>query len=285
MELVDILLELWQRRRLLAVGLLVALFVAFTTVYDFESYVPPKVTKDSLTVGIAQTQLLVDAPNSPIADLRKPFDPLAVRASVYAHLISSAPVRQAIGHQLGIPGSHIITGGPSPVNTTGGSSPSAGERSEQLLGEDQAYRISASPQDGQPLVTIRAQGPDAEAARKLANAAVAALREYVSGRQANQHVPLHDRVEIEQLGEAQGGLINQSASRSVAVATFIAVFIAWCFGIFLIFGLIRGVSQARRWDALEEGGAATAEPSRFDDADEPKLNGHVEVPRRADTRV
>ena len=180
MELVDVLQELWRRRLALLFGALIAGFVALTTAYDVKSYAPPVLEKQSYSVGVASTQLLVDAPASPISDLVVAFDPLVARAAVYSKLISSAPVRESIGKKLGISGDSVVTLGPSAIVDKTTKSPSDQTRSQEIAGEVTGYRLSTSALEDQPIVAVNAQAPTAAGAERLANAAVESLRAYVS---------------------------------------------------------------------------------------------------------
>lgn len=259
MELVDILLELWRRRRWLVVGVVVAGLVALTGLYNVKSLLPLSLEKKSYSVGVASTQMLVDAPQSPIADLGKPFEPLASRASVYSKLIASAPVRQAIGRRVGIPGEAINTAGPSAINqNTGGRPTSSSQRQQELVGEGQSYRLVAVPIEGQPIMSIQAQAPTAEGAMRLADAAIASLKEYVNRQQRRENVLPAYRVRVEQLGDSQGGQINSSADYSLALMSFVGVFIAWCVLVLLSGSLFRGIRRARAEARLNEADEAAA---------------------------
>ena len=55
----------------------------------------------------------------------------------------------------------------------------------------------------------------------------------MSRQQRREKVLPAYRVRIEQLGESQGGLINPSADYSLALMSFVGVFIAWCVAVLL----------------------------------------------------
>jgi hypothetical protein len=253
MDLAQVLHELWQRRNWLVLGALIALFAGLSTGYHV-GLLPPKVEKKSLAIGTANTQILIDTPQSSLTDLGIGLEPLAERASVFARFMTSRPVRASIAQEVGLKEDELVTEAPQSEAVD----PNRAERSDALLGEDTSYRISFATDRGLPTITIRAQAPRAEDAIRLADAGAAGFARYVKAVQHKQHVPLERRVTVRQLGKAEGGTVAADINRPLAILTFVGVFIAFC----LLLLLASNVSQSMR--DIREAEQAGTEPASPD---------------------
>jgi hypothetical protein len=230
MEIGYILNELWRRRLWLALGFLLAVAVAVSTVYSIPSF-----EKKTLELGAASTEILVDAPRSPLGALsgtsnvpNADVQTLVTRAQVYARLVGTPPVKERMARAVGVPSENIATGGPGPgVDSTGGEV-SAEERGNQLLAEGNALRLVATSSLDIPVVTLATQGATAEEAIRLADAAAAAIAGYISEIQDRQDISEADRVVIQQLGSAQGGTVNPGVDYTVTALAFVGAFGIWC---------------------------------------------------------
>jgi uncharacterized protein involved in exopolysaccharide biosynthesis len=247
MDLAQILKELWSRRGWLAVGLVVALFAGLATAYEI-GVLPPSLEKKALSIGVADTQILIDSPDSSLADLGRDLEPLAKRAGVYARFMTTRPVRRAIAAEVGLRDDQIITETPllSQVPKAA-KEPANAERSRKLLGEDNAYRLRFTTDSGLPTITIYAQAPRVEDAERLANAGATGFANYV--RQVQQR----------QLGAAQGGVLAEEINRPLAALTFAGVFIGWCLLVLLVGNVsrsMRELSEAEDRERPVSGGAA-----------------------------
>src|SRR5687767_13150294 len=94
-EIASILSRLWRLRRAMALVCAVALLGAIWTVFRFETH-PPFLEKRSLNLGVATTEILVDARDAGLTDLSVDAGSLAARASIFARLADSPPVRASI---------------------------------------------------------------------------------------------------------------------------------------------------------------------------------------------
>jgi hypothetical protein len=237
MELAQILREVGRHRVWLAFAVFVAIAAGI-----FQAY-PPRLDpvgleKKSLEIGSASTEVVIDSRRSAIIDLGGDIDPLAQRAQTYARLGGSSPVRRIIGRRTGIPEEVIETGSP-------GGGGGAVERSEQLKGENERYRLSFGFTESQPVIVVSAQAPTAEAAAGLANGAAAALSTYVKRQQDDQRVPPGRRVTLRQIGPAEGGIINPGVNVVAAVLTGLAAFIGFCLLILFVSRTRADLKRAR----------------------------------------
>lgn len=243
MDLAQILKELWSRRRWLAVGLVVALVAGLSTAYKI-GFLPPKLEKKALAIGVADTQILIDSPDSSLADLGRDLDPLAKRAGVYARFMTTRPVRRAIAAEVGLRDDQIITETPLLGQVPkAAQEPANAPRSRALLGEDTFYRLRFTSDSGLPTITIHAQAPRVEDAVRLANAGATGFANYVRQVQQRQGIPEVRRVTVRQLGAAQGGVLAEEINRTLALLTFIGVFVGWCLLVLLVSNVTRSMRE------------------------------------------
>jgi hypothetical protein len=263
MELTRTLRTLWQRRRLVALGALVAAIVALLSVYRVGLF-PPSLEARTNVFASASSQILVDTPDSAFADLSYDLESLDARASVFARFLASPAAVALIAREAKLPFDAIEAQGPFELNVPEvQQAPTAERRSSQILGEGALYRLRFENNPALPIVTVFAQAPTREDAIALAAAAPTALRDYIDRIQEQQHTPLDRRVEIRRLGSATGGVVNQGANLQIAMLVFIAVLGGWCML------LIPARTIARGW--REAGEEESGSPNEGPDG---RRNGH-----------
>ena len=248
MDLAQIINELWKHRGWLTLGLVIAVFIGLSTAYRV-TLLPPGLEQKSLAVGAAETQILVDTPDSSLTDLGVGLEPLAERASVFSRFMTSRPVRASIAREVGLKENEIFT--ETPIGFDVAQDPAQPERSNKLLGENIEYRLRFTADQGLPTVKINAQAPRADDARRLADAAAAGFAKYVKAIQVRQQVPPARRVTVRQLGKAQGGLVAKDVNRPLALLTTLGVFIGFCLLVLLVANLSRSLRQIREAEAAE----------------------------------
>jgi uncharacterized protein involved in exopolysaccharide biosynthesis len=256
MEFARTLKTLWRRRGLVAVGVLIAAIAAVLSVYQV-GLSPPSLTSRANVFATASTQVLVDTPDSAFADLSNDIDPLDTRASVFARFLASPAAVALIAREAKLPFDAIEAQGPYDQNLPPQEQePTAERRSSQIIGEGALYRLRFENNSVLPIISVFAQAPTTEKAKRLAAAAPQALRVYIERIQARQHTPENRRVEIRKLGHATGGVVNKGADAQIAALVFIAVLIGWCML------LIPAHTIARGWRELdaEEGGRPNGRP-------------------------
>lgn len=251
MEFARTLKSLWQRRRLVALGALVALFAATFSVYQV-GLAPPSLRSRTNVFSTASTQLLVDTPGSAFADIASNIEPLDTRASVYARFLASPAAVVLIAREAKLPYGAIEAQGPYDLNLpVFQQEPTAEQRSSQIIGEGALYRLRFNNNPDLPIVSVFSQAPTTAEAIRLAAAVPVALRVYIDRLQGEQHTPAARRVEIRPLGKATGGVVNKGADIQIAALVFLAVLIGWCML------LIPAQTIARGWRELDD-----AEPRR-----------------------
>lgn len=218
--------ELSKRRVLLLVGVLVAAVAAVFSVYRVDG---SKLKPRSLQYSSASTQLLVDSPRSVLGNLRESFEPLSTRAVVYANFMASPAVLELIGRHVGLSGEQIYAAGPvDSQETRVEQEPTALKRNVEITGETDPYRLNFGSQANLPTITIDSQAPTTGQAIALANAAVLGLQEYVARLQRTTHTPPAARVQIRQLGTANGAVVDGGIKKDLIAIVFVAVFLLWC---------------------------------------------------------
>ncbi len=228
MEPARILKTLWQRRRLVVLGALVAVLAAIFSVYSI-SLVPPGLTPRTNVFATASTQLLVDAPNSAFADLENEMTPLETRASVFARFLATPAAIELIAKDADVPADQIEAAGPYDINLPViDQEPTAGQRSSQIIGEGALYRLRFENNPVLPIVSVFAQAPTEREAVALADSVPRALTTYIEAIQAKQKTPKSRRVVIRPLGNAIGGVVNKNANIQIGLLVFFVVFGAWC---------------------------------------------------------
>jgi hypothetical protein len=228
MELARNLKTLWQRRGLLALGAVIAVIAAVFSVYRV-GFLPPSLSNRSNVFATASTEILVDTHDSSFADIANDITPLATRAGVFARFLQSPAALTLLADDTNLPVYALDVRGPVDSNLpVQDQQPTAERRSSEIIGEDRVYRLRLENNPILPLISVFAQAPSQAEAVRLANAAPRALRTYVKRIQAAQNTPPVRKVDIRQLGLAQGGVVNKGADVQIAALVFLAVFGGWC---------------------------------------------------------
>ncbi len=192
-------------------------------------------TVTSVPTGAATVQILVDSPDSALANLSQETVPLTTRASVFAQVMTSATVLEAIAASAKVPVSQITAQGPysGPGQALDVVTPSEA-RGNQLLAQTVKYRLTFVAQTNEPVVTASVQGPNAAAAAHVAASIFPGVQSYVSTLQQQSATPAQHRVTIRQLGPPQAGSVDSSARSTLMVAAFAGVLLL---GLLLLLGI------------------------------------------------
>ena len=223
MEVREIVKRLLRYKLALAVVLVAAVVLAYLAG-----------TRTSVTTtGAATTQILIDAPQSALANLKQNTLPLTTRAGMFAQFMASTAVRQSIADAADIPVRQILAKGPfdDPDAAPTGVTTSPGPTGTAAP----AYVLTFVAQEELPIVTVYAQGPDAESASRLAGSVAEGVEQYVHELQTEGALPDKDRVTIRGLGTPEGGTVTSDGAAPIMVAVFVLVTCAGCFAILILF--------------------------------------------------
>lgn len=224
MQFVSSLKEMSRRRLWVAAGVILALMLAVLVVFQVHSIFPPVLKSRVTTVWVANTQVLVDAQSSAIANLNQGLDPLVPRAGVYANLMTSEALVNAIAQAAKIPASEISVAGPIGTN---GQRPQHGATSLAPQ-TPPGYSLQLNTDETQPLIRITAQAPTSQTAAALANGAATGLTTYVTQLETAQQVPPKHRVDLRQLGQPAPSATASGIAPALFIPIYIVLLTLWC---------------------------------------------------------
>ncbi len=229
MELTRILQQLWSRKLLLAVGLVLALFVTLLANYRL-SLSPLSLESRTLSYGSASTQVLIDTRRSSLASGSSLPGDLASRAEVLAQFLSSSEARASIATQMGVsPDVISIVNAP---NTVQGQSSNASSLVQQAASQADAGGLSVTYQVqlGTPIVAIFTRAPNADLALRLAEASAQSLRQQITviGDRSGVAALSPDRIVLREVGSPTGGQVSTTVDKVMVLLVFVVAFGAWC---------------------------------------------------------
>jgi hypothetical protein len=271
-ETLTILLrDLWRLRLLVAGVAILAALAGLAVAYRL-----PSMESRKYEVGVATARMLVDTPKSQVIEVApKGSEALGVRAGLLASLMVEGELKDAIADRAGLRGDELQG------VSTAGAEPTAAEPPDP-----RGYVLTTSvlgSADGEqlPIIQIEAQAPDAPAAAKLADAAVAALGSYLDSRAAAEQVSAGERLRVTGLGAAQARPEARGPRLLFAVAVAIFLFALGCAAMLGFFALLRA------WRAMSIKGHFGAGDLTYDRAaverlfaEEPGDKTVTEFPRR-----
>jgi hypothetical protein len=263
MSLATTLLRLWSVRLWIGLGVLVGGVAAIGNV----------ATSHSAVYATASTQMLVDSPNSALTNANVLLAGYIARANVFARLMTSDQALQYIGKAAGINGNLIEADGPIEINgsPTATHAPGAIKNGKDLPAPN-IYKLSFVQNPSLPTVDVYATAPTTARAIALANGAVTGFATLVNQLNAGT-VSQSDRVEIRQLGQATGGTVDPTTSKSIAVLVFLGVFAIWCWLVLFVRRLRANLRSAKRGSADEL--SAIPEPDLPDVFGAPPFAGNL----------
>src|SRR4051812_29376706 len=234
-----------QRRRLIAVVVsAAAAFLAAVTNSGVLSGFPPKLDLNHLQIATAASHLNVDMAagpglvrlrGTPPADVRT----LQYRAELLGRVIVSRPVLERIEARCSIRPGDLSGMGRITANVPIAlTEPDSERRASEIQASKSPYRLEMQTQSLLPTIDLFSQAPSVEGAKCVADAAPAALLDYMRTLAARQHATTGSLAHVQALGPARGGIANGGASVTIAALTFMTVF-ALCFGGLIGIGHLR----------------------------------------------
>jgi capsular polysaccharide biosynthesis protein len=247
MELVTILRELWHRRALVLIAAVLSFAVGLHMTQRV-SLMPPKLQSKQFRVGLASTHVLLDTPDSQVVDLEpKGADALGTRTGLLANLMTSGPVRELIARDAGISQDQLLATSPS---TTGLAVPTLlSQKAAESAKSPEAYILTVRADAELPIIAIDAQAPNAEKARKLADAAISGVTKYLKTVAASQRIPSAKQFVVRPLGSEVAAEALRGPRRLIGVALSFFLFIFLCTAIIVVAGIARGWRRAAAVEA------------------------------------
>jgi hypothetical protein len=231
------------------------------------SLLPPKLEPRGLETAGATTHVLVDFKRSKVTDRRESwpyFNSLKIRADLLARLMASRPGVEYIARRADVPASDLaavapVTAGVQSVLTEPGSE----QRAQEILLADKRHRLEIQNKPDAPIIDIYAQSPTPAEAERLADASIEGLRDYLSTLAARSGFDPASQLELEQLGQTRGGVLNPGVGPKLGALAFM---VGFSVSFALLFGLSRVLPRRRRrWrgetSAVEPGLGSSMSPT------------------------
>ena len=219
MKLGMLLHKLWHTRAVLIPSVVIAVLAAILSAFKLG---PGGIQPRALGMSTAQTQLLVDNPSSIVLDLKQgsyQLQQLAQSATLLGNVLVSIPVQQDIARRAGIPVSSLMTTAPATPQSPSALTTPSQRKTTDILASNNQYRINVQANPTVPMLTVYTEASSPAMATALANAAVASLRDYVNMVDAG--IPAGQRVNIYQLGRAEGGPVTGGLRLELVVLVFL----------------------------------------------------------------
>lgn len=234
---------LWRLRAGVLASALLAAFAALWSVQEI-SLAPPGLTPRALDMATAATHVVVDTPTSAMLDLRQDtysLESLTNRAVLLGNVMASDPVRSRIAARAGVPAGVLATEAPlTPEQPRPRVDTGQDKTTADILKSMNQYRLSIRSNPTVPVLDIYAQTPTAASAERLANAAVDELRLYLARLATTEDTPEKDRIQLVQLGRAEGAVINDGVRWQAAVLAFLLTFGVACATVLFIANVREG---------------------------------------------
>lgn len=245
--------ELWRLRLGLTLCVLAAALAALSTAYEV-NIAPPGLSPRSLELASASTEVLVDTPRSALLDPPQStadVEAMTNRAILLGNVMASPPVQTLIALRAGVPPARIRTVAPiTPDFPRPVANEANRKRTSDLFGSLEEYRLSVESPPNVPILQINAQAPTVATSQRLANAAVDGLRDYIARLAAVQGIEADQQVRLEQLGRAQGRVVNDGVGVQAALLAFVIVFAATAAAGIFVSRVRRGWSAARERETV-----------------------------------
>jgi hypothetical protein len=227
------------------VGLAIGVIATIVMTYRVELGVPPQLHSRRYNIGTASINVLIDTPKSQVTDISPPAgtDSLDARSTLLASLLAAPPARALIAKRAGISAGELKTVAASspPLAPT-----QVAKHASQMGVRSSRYHLTLTAQPGLSILGIVAEGPDASAAERVANAAFLGLHDYVDTVAAEQGIPSRRRPVIRALGAASAADVVRGPRRLSAAIAGLVAFVLVCSAVVILAGL------RRRWRASDD---------------------------------
>jgi hypothetical protein len=270
MEVVGILRQLWHRRLLVCLGVVLALAAATLMALRVDPGGSPMFQSRQYDVGVATASVLVDSQSSQVVDLgggsaqdgtqSADITSLSTRARLLATLMATSPLKDRIAEGAEIPTEQLL-GVPPKTGPTATSpeaeTPLASET--RVDPEDpEANILGLYVAEDVPIITLSAQAPSAAMAERIARSAVTELTNYPKSAAADNRVPDGRQLVVAPLGPPVSASETRGPRHLFSMGAFLLVLTLWCAGILVVGAVARGWRQAvASENAPSEGGPAS----------------------------
>lgn len=209
---------------------------------------PPKLKPSAMSVAAAQTHVLVDTPAPSMLQrraLEQDLQTAVKHTELLGRVMVSPQVLDRVAMRAGLPPGSV--GGSARTTTSVPDAlvqPASEQRAAAIGRSKLPYSVEVQARPTSPVIDVYTRAPSAGEAKRLADAAVPALRAYMSGLAADQQVAVEETLVLRQLGEARGSAVNAGAPVAVGVIAFFLGFILTCGALIFVLWLARNRGSA-----------------------------------------
>jgi hypothetical protein len=219
-----------RRRRkaiILVVSVLVGIAVALSTLYTI-SVLPPGLHSRSVTIGVAATHLVIDAPQGLVpatGATSLEYSTYTDEATMLANVLATDPVRTMVARAMRVNADVVtararITG----VDIGAYTDQVAEQRANEILVQNRPYKLETQADPNLPEIAIYGQAPSASAAARIVDAAVTALQHYISANPSVTGLGRRQQPMIKQLGVTRGAVVNTQEALAMVLIAFLVGF-------------------------------------------------------------
>jgi hypothetical protein len=255
MELVKILRELWRHKLLVAGVFVVALVAGF--LLAFKPGLPPH--SRQYEVSLSSADILIDTRDSQLATVNghgPDLPTLAARAQLIGNLMTGGPLKESIAERAGIQADELIVVPPPNPATPGVAAVPVAPPASRGLSDAESTILTLSTDESLPILHVTSQAPTEEAARRLTEATIGELKNFVGNVSTIQKIPAIRRLVVREFGSPVAETAVRGVPRSYALFAFVGLLFFGCGAI------IGGAWFIRSWRQIadEERHAAAAVP-------------------------
>jgi hypothetical protein len=252
MAAIGVFRDLFRHRRVVVVGVLIALTATVLMVYRVSPGLPPSFESRQYQVGIASGAVLIDSQSSQAVDLgtaevKVDVGSLSSRAKLLANLLVTRPLRDEIAIQAGVHPDRLIAQ-LSSTTEPGAPPPEASDVTVQLDDPD-ANIISLQTSDTVPIITVNAQAPTEKTAARLAASTIARLQQYLESVAAANELPDIRKLVMRPLGVPTSAVATRGPSKRQAVVAFMLLLFLWCGGVLILARVAKAWWQAAAYES------------------------------------
>jgi hypothetical protein len=246
MSLGAALFGLTRHRAVIVVSLAAAAIAAGSVIYT-PSLLPPGLHRHGVQIAAASTELLVASPEHPPANAYA-YEAGVNRALLVGNIVISPAVVDGVAAKLGLSPDAIRGAPPVTANVPAALiQPGGGGGPLDILAWPDHYKVEVQADPTVPILHLYTQAPTAARAVELANALAQGVTGYLQQSQQRDGIPVDQRVDLEQLGTAQGGDVKTGAELQMVLLVFGSVFV-------LLLWLAAAAARVRRSWAAAQGG-------------------------------
>jgi hypothetical protein len=221
---------------LLALGVPLAACFGVMAIYQVSAGIPPQLTGRQYDIGLASTKVFVDSPMSQISNVgaetaeigsANDIRGLMTRAQLLASLMSTGPLKERISTQAGVLPKQLTVVAPTGFGTAGNES--AGSTADRRMSV-----LDLSVDEKLPVIIMNARATDAATAKRVAGAAVDALRHHVDTAAQAAGVPASRRLVVSPITPLASETVVVGPRKLYGVAVFCVMLALWGVAIVMI---------------------------------------------------